>query len=147
MLLRCESLEPSMSLEGQKAKNPHLVSCPLFYPRSYRRADIRNRQVRARNGHLLNRPAQVGWAVIKRVAQGTDLSVRVSGQEGENEPCSLVVLLIQSEMASIEQMDLGIWQIALESLCPRSNERGIVPSPDHQSRRLVLAQPRLPRRI
>jgi hypothetical protein len=82
-----------------------------------------------------------------RVTRVTDLSVRVSGQESENEPRNLVILLIQSEMAGIEQMDLGIWQIALESLCPRSNERGIVPSPDHQSRRLVFAQPRLPRRI
>ena len=83
----------------------------------------------------------------KRVAQGTDLSVLVSGQEPENEPCNLVILLVQSEMASIEQMDLGIWQIALESLCPRTNERRIIPSPDHQSGRLVLTQPRLPRRI
>ena len=75
------------------------------------------------------------------------LSDRVFGQERENETRDLVVHLIQSEMASVEQMDFGVRQIALESLCPRSNERRIVPSPDHQGRRLVLAQPGLPRRI
>jgi hypothetical protein len=31
----------------------------------------------------------------------------VSGQEGKNERCNLVILLIQSEMAGVEQMDLG----------------------------------------
>jgi hypothetical protein len=44
-----------------------------------------------------------------RVAQVADLSVRMSGQESKNEPCNLVILLIQSESAGIEQMDLGIW--------------------------------------
>jgi hypothetical protein len=63
------------------------------------------------------------------------MSGRVFGQERENETRDLVVLLIQSEMASVEKMDFGVRQIALESLCPRSNKRRIIPTPGHQSRR------------
>ncbi len=69
------------------------------------------------------------------------------GQERKNKTRDLVVLLVQGEMAGVEQMDFGIRQIALERLRAGSDERGIVPPPDHQNRGLVLAQPRLPRRI
>src|SRR6266446_2366130 len=44
----------------------------------------------------------------------------------ENETCDLVILLIQREMASVKQVDFGVWQIALERLCPSRNERWIV---------------------
>ena len=54
----------------------------------------------------------------------------VFGQERENESRDLVVLLIQSEMASVEQMDFGVRQIALESLCPRSNRRDALAPPN-----------------
>ena len=69
------------------------------------------------------------------------------GQERKNETRDFVVLLVQGEMAGVEQVDFAIRQIALERLRTGSDERGIVPPPDHQSRWLVLAQPRLPRRI
>src|SRR5271163_4488279 len=69
------------------------------------------------------------------------------GQERKNETRDLVVLLVQGEMAGVEQVDFGVRKIALEGLPTRSDERGVVPPPDHQSRWLVLAQPRLPRRI
>jgi len=69
------------------------------------------------------------------------------GQERKNETRDVVVLFVESEMAGIEQVDFAIRQIALKRLRTGSDERGIVRSPDHQSRRLVLAQPRLPRRI
>ena len=51
------------------------------------------------------------------------------------------------ELAGIEQMDFGVRQIAFKRLSPGSDERGIVPSPHHQGRRLVFTQPCLPRRI
>ena len=66
-------------------------------------------------------------------------SVAVLSQEFENETRDFVVLLVQSEMAGVEQMDLSIRQIASERLSPCRDERGIVPSPDHQGRRFVLA--------
>ncbi len=47
-------------------------------------------------------------------------------------------------MAGVEQMDFSVRQIAAERLSPCRDERGIVPSPDHQGRGFVLAQPRLP---
>ena len=49
-LLRCGISMPSMTARGQNAKNSHMIiSCPL-YPGSDRRADIRNRQLRATSG-------------------------------------------------------------------------------------------------
>src|ERR1700677_4795853 len=50
-------------------------------------------------------------------------------------------------MAGVEHIDFGIRHIALEWFRTGGDERGIVPPPDHQSRWLVLAQPRLPRRV
>jgi hypothetical protein len=72
---------------------------------------------------------------------------RMFGQECKNKTRDLIILLVQGEMAGVKQLDFAIRQIALERLCTGSDERGIVPPPDHQSRWLVLAQPRLPRRI
>ena len=69
------------------------------------------------------------------------------GQERKNETRDFVVLLVQGEMAGVEQMDFGIRKIALERLRTGSDERRIVSPPDYQNRRLVLAQPCLPRRI
>ena len=89
----------------------------------------------------------VRWSDPHSSPQTTELSDTVFDQELQNQACNLVVLFIQREMTGVEQMDLGIRKIALESLSPGSNERGIVPSPDYQSRRPVLAQPRLPRWI
>jgi hypothetical protein len=42
-------------------------------------------------------------------------------------------------MAGVEQVDFGIRLIALERLRAGTDKRGIVPSPDHQNRGLVLA--------
>ena len=50
-------------------------------------------------------------------------------------------------MAGVEQVDFGIRKIALERFRTGSDERGIVPPPDHQRWWPVLTQPRLPRRI
>ena len=66
------------------------------------------------------------------------------GKERKNKTRDLVVLLVQGEMASVEQVDFGIRQIALERLRTGSDERGIVPPPDHQNRGLVLTQSCLP---
>jgi hypothetical protein len=55
-------------------------------------------------------------------------------QERKNETRDLVVLLVEGEMSGDEQVDFGIRQIAIERLSPRRNERGIITSPDHQSR-------------
>ena len=56
------------------------------------------------------------------------------GQERKNETRDFVVLLVQGEMAGVEQVDFGIRKIALERLRTGSDERGIVPPPDYQSR-------------
>src|ERR1700722_5574749 len=69
------------------------------------------------------------------------------GQERENKTRDFVVLLVQGEMAGIEQVDFGIRQIVLERLSPGGDERGIITTPDHQSWWLAFTQPRLPRRI
>jgi hypothetical protein len=69
------------------------------------------------------------------------------GQERKNETRDVVILLVQGEMAGVEQVDLAIRQVALERLRTGSDERGIVPPPDHKNWWPVLAQPRLPRRI
>src|SRR5882757_9888811 len=77
----------------------------------------------------------------------TDRSGWVFGQEAENETRDLVVLLVEGEMAGVKQVQFGVRQITLVCLRSRSDERGIIPPPDHQGRRLVLAQPCLPRRV
>src|SRR5690349_19637106 len=86
-----------------------------------------------------------GYKAKRRVEQSTDQSDGMFGQERKNKTCDLVVLLIQGEMAGVEQVDFGVRKIAPEGLPTGSDKRGIVSPPNHQSRRLVLAQPRLPR--
>jgi hypothetical protein len=81
------------------------------------------------------------------VAQGIGPSEGVFDQERKNGTCDLVILLIQSEMVTTEQMEFAVWQVALERLRSGRNERLIVSSSDHQRGRLLLTQPRLPRRI
>lgn len=71
----------------------------------------------------------------------------MSGQELENRTRYLIVPLVQGEMPSVEQMDLGFPKITFEPFSPRSDERWIVPSSDYQGRWPVRAQPRSPRRI
>ena len=46
------------------------------------------------------------------------------GQERKNKARDLVVLLVQGEMASVEQVDLGVRQIALERLPPGAMNEG-----------------------
>ena len=50
-------------------------------------------------------------------------------------------------MSGIQQMDLGVGQVAPEGCAARGDEGRIVGAPDDQGRWLVLAQPRLPLRI
>ena len=69
------------------------------------------------------------------------------GQERKDETRNFVVFLVQGEMAGVEQVDLGIRKIALERLRTGSDERGIVPPPDYQSRWLMFTQPCLPLRV
>src|SRR6188768_1017947 len=68
-------------------------------------------------------------------------------QESEHQRGDLVVLLIPREMAGLEQMYLGGRHVTLVRLAAWADERGIVLAPDHEGRRLVLAQPGLPGRI
>src|SRR5580704_4357865 len=86
-------------------------------------------------------------AITRRLERRHDWSNGMSGQERKNKTRDLVVLLVQGEMASVEEMDLGVRQIALERLAAWTDERRIVPPPDHQRWWPVLTQPRLPRRI
>ena len=79
--------------------------------------------------------------------RSADRSEGMFGQERKNKTRDVVVLLVQGKMAGVEQVDFGVRQIALERLRAGGDERGIVPSPDHQSRGLVLTQPSLPRRV
>jgi hypothetical protein len=69
------------------------------------------------------------------------------GQKRKNKTRDVVVFLVQRKMAGVEQVDLGIRQVALERLRAGSDERRIVPAPGHQNRRLVVTQPCLPRRV
>ena len=52
------------------------------------------------------------------------------GQEHENKTRDIVVFFVQGEMAGIEQMDLGIRQVALKRLRAGGDERGIIPPPN-----------------
>ena len=73
---------------------------------------------------------------ILRVEQRTDRSDGMFGQERKNKTRDLVVLLVQGEMADVEQMDFAIRQIALERLRTGSDERGIVPPRESPPRRV-----------
>jgi hypothetical protein len=98
------------------------------------------RTVRSGALKLANAASRIGngllvWAASHAVScatkQCTDRSNGMFGQERENETRNVVVFLVQGEMAGVEQMDFGVRQIALERLRTRSDERGIVPPPDH----------------
>jgi hypothetical protein len=56
------------------------------------------------------------------------------GQELKNEIRDLIVLLVQGEMAGIEQVDFGSRNIAVERLRAGSDERKIIPPPDRPRR-------------
>jgi len=56
------------------------------------------------------------------------------GQERKNETRDLVAVLVQGEVAGVEQADFGVRKTALERLRTGSDERGIVPPPDHKNR-------------
>lgn len=60
------------------------------------------------------------------------------GQECENQSRDLVVLLVEREMAGIEQMDFGVRQIALVGLASGRDERGslLIPGSRETARRL-----------
>ena len=66
------------------------------------------------------------------------------GQEVEHETSDLIDLLIECEVAGVNQMNLGIRQVPLVSFRARGDEGGIITAPDNQRRWLVFAQPRLP---
>ena len=51
------------------------------------------------------------------------------GKERKNKTRDLVVLLVQGEMAGIEQVDFGVRKIALERLRTGSDERGMFRPP------------------
>src|SRR4029077_8937732 len=54
-----------------------------------------------------------GYKAKRYVEQSTDQSDRMFGQERKNETRDLVVLLVQGEMAGVEQVDFRIRKIAL----------------------------------
>ena len=54
---------------------------------------------------------------------------------------------VQCEVPGIEQVDFRIWKILLEGLSTRRNEGRVVLAPDHEGRRLMVAEPRLPLRV
>lgn len=64
--------------------------------------------------------------------------------EIEEKASNFVVLLVQGEVASVEQMNFRIGQVGAESRRTRRDEGRIVSTPDDQRRRLVVAQPPLP---
>src|SRR5262245_41395589 len=67
--------------------------------------------------------------------------------ESVGQPNDFSRLLIQREMACVENMDLGRCNILLISLSPGDSEGGIVAAPQDQHRRPMLTKPPLPRRI
>src|SRR5262249_6287879 len=58
-----------------------------------------------------------------------------------------IAIRFQSEVASVEQVELQRLQVAFVRLCPLSRKDLVVPAPDDQHRGLVLAEIRLPLRI
>src|SRR5205823_9930528 len=53
-------------------------------------------------------------------------------------------IFLERKVTSIQQMDLAVWQILLERLCPVGSKDGIILAPHGQERRLMLPEVLLP---
>src|SRR2546426_7339950 len=53
-------------------------------------------------------------------------------------------IFLERKVTSIQQMDLAVWQILLERLCPVGSKDGIILAPHGQERRLVFSGGTLP---
>ena len=49
-------------------------------------------------------------------------------------------IFLERKVTSIQQMDLAVWQILLERLCPVGSKDGIILAPHGQERRLMLPE-------
>src|SRR2546428_10399449 len=47
-------------------------------------------------------------------------------------------IFLERKVTSIQQMDLAVWQILLERLCPVGSKDGIILAPHGQERRLMF---------
>src|SRR6185312_13895540 len=72
---------------------------------------------------------------------------RVLSQEFTHEAGDLVPVLLQGEVAGVEQVKFQVVEIPLVGMGPFGRENLVVLAPDDQRRRLVLAEIRLPLRI
>lgn len=71
----------------------------------------------------------------------------MSPEEVAHERGDLGGVGLEREVAGIEQMDLGVGEIALERLCAGGQERGVVLAPRGEERRPVLAEVGLELRV
>ena len=71
----------------------------------------------------------------------------MASHELEDQARDLVSVLVEREVAGVQQMDFGIGWISRERLGAERSEGRIVCAPGHQCGRLVIAQPGLPLRV
>src|SRR3954452_16658226 len=79
----------------------------------------------------------------RRASAWDDLAV----EEAADERRHLVQLVLQREMAGVEQVQVGVRKVAPEGMRTRCREDRVVGAPDDQRRRTPLAEIRLHRRI
>ena len=68
-------------------------------------------------------------------------------EERGDERGNLWEVFFEGEMASVEEVDLGIGEVAQVGAGPLLGEEGVVAAPDDEGGRLMLAQPLLPGRV
>src|SRR5690606_11534070 len=68
-------------------------------------------------------------------------------KEGQHALCDEGAVFLEGAVAGVEQMKLDVLQVAPVALGEIAGEQRVVLAPDHQGRRLVLAEQRLPLRI
>src|SRR5580704_7056174 len=68
-------------------------------------------------------------------------------EERGDERGDLWEVFFEGEVAGVEEVDLGIGEVAQVGAGPRLGEEGVVAAPNDEGGRLMLAQPPLPGRV
>ena len=88
------------------------------------------------------RPSQVSEP--GNLKRGSRAAEPLLCQKSPHKRCDLVDLLVEREVPGIEDMKLRAWNLALIGEGSGDRKGGIIPAPDNEHRRLMLAHPSLP---
>src|SRR5262249_53717282 len=78
--------------------------------------------------------------VMKHSFQVGEVLAHAASEEIANDRCDLRATTLQRKMAGIEQMDFGLWIVALEGFRASRQKERIVLAPHRKKRRLLCTE-------